>query len=129
MDGNEVKLVTFADNMTSFIRDIQSHITLLDIIKSFSRYSGLKMNQDKMEALLLGNYAPNNLNLGTIEIKISINILGLHSMYNISFFYKLNFESAPSLRNMFKGWGWRGLTVTGKIQLSPEIISTTEDFI
>ena len=64
MDGNEIKLVTFADDMTSFVRDIQSHITLLDVIKSFGRYSGLKMNQDKTEALSLGNYASNNLNLG-----------------------------------------------------------------
>ena len=28
------KLVTFVDDMTSFVRDKQSHITLLDVIKS-----------------------------------------------------------------------------------------------
>ena len=40
MDGNEVKLdVTFADDMTSFVRDKQSHITLPDVIKSFAIYS------------------------------------------------------------------------------------------
>ena len=51
MDGIhiEIKLVTFADDMISFVRDIQSHITLLDVIKSFGRYSGLKMNQDKTD--------------------------------------------------------------------------------
>ena len=48
MDGNEIKLVTFADDMTSFVRDKQSQITLLDVIKSFGRYSGL------MEAFYLG---------------------------------------------------------------------------
>ena len=84
--------------------NIQSNMILLDVIKSFGRYSGLKMNQDKTEALLLGNYAPNNLSLGTIEIKKSIKILGVHFMYNSSFFYKLNFESTEkSLRNMLKG--------------------------
>ena len=39
MDGNEIKLVTFANDMTSFIHDKQSHITLLGVIKSFGRYS------------------------------------------------------------------------------------------
>ena len=118
MDGNEIKLVTFANDMTSFVRDIQSHITLLDVIKTFGKYSGLKMNQDKTEALLLGNYAPNNLNLGTIEFKKSIKILGVHFTYNSSLFYKLNFEATEkSLRNMLKSWDWRGLTVIGKIQV------------
>ena len=87
VDGNKIKLVTFAD-VTSFVRDIQSHITLLDVIKSFGRYSGLKMNQDKTEALLLGNYAQNNLNLGTIEIKKSIKILGVHFTYSSSLLFR-----------------------------------------
>ena len=39
VDGNEIKLVTFADDMTSFVRDKQSHITLLRDVKSFGRYS------------------------------------------------------------------------------------------
>ena len=76
------------------------------------------MNQDKTEALLPGNYATNNLNLGTIEIK------KIHQNFRGSFhvqqfiFYKLNFESTEkSLRNMLKGCGWRGLTVIGKIQV------------
>ena len=47
MDRNEIKLVTFADDVTSFVRDKQSHITLLDVIKSYGRYSGLMINQDK----------------------------------------------------------------------------------
>ena len=53
VDGNEIKLVTFADDMTSFVRDKQSHITLLDVIKSFGRYSELMINQDKMKAFYL----------------------------------------------------------------------------
>ena len=76
MDGNEIKLVTYANNMTSFVCDKQSHITLLDVFKSFGRYSRLMINRDKMEALLLGNNVSNSLDLGKIEIKKSIKILG-----------------------------------------------------
>ena len=49
----EIKKVTFADDMTSFVRDKQSHITVLDVMKSFGKYSGLMINQDKMEAFYL----------------------------------------------------------------------------
>ena len=99
VDGNEIKLVTFADDMTSFVRDKQSRQTLLNVIKSFGRLAS-------------------SLELGTTEIKKSIKILGVHFTYNSLLFYKLNFESIEkSLRDMFKGWGWRGLTLLGKIQI------------
>ena len=67
--------------MTSFVRYKQSHITLLDVIKSFGRNSGLMINHDKTEALLLGNNASNSLDLGKIEIKKSIKILGVYFTY------------------------------------------------
>ena len=53
VDGNKIKLVTFANDMTSFLRDKQSRRTLLEVIKSFGRYLGLRINQDKMEAFVL----------------------------------------------------------------------------
>ena len=40
------------------------------------------INQDKMEALLLGNNTSNSLDLGKIEIKKSIKILGGYFTYN-----------------------------------------------
>ena len=118
VDGKEIKLVTFANNMKSFVCNKQSHITLLDVIKSFGRYSGLMINQEKMEALLLQNNASNSLDLETIEIKKTIKILGVHFTYNSLPFYKLNFETTEkSLRDMLKGGGWRGPTIIGKIQV------------
>ena len=53
MDGSEIKLVIFADDMTSFVRDKVSHCTLFDTIDLFSSYSGLKVNHEKTEMLLL----------------------------------------------------------------------------
>ena len=55
VDGNELKLVVFADDMTSFVRDKQSHLALFNTIKLFSAYSGLCINHYKTEILLLGN--------------------------------------------------------------------------
>ena len=55
VDGCEIKLVIFADDMTSFVRDKLSYHTLFETIDLFGTYSGLKVNHDKTEILLLGN--------------------------------------------------------------------------
>ena len=72
VDGNEIKLVTFADDMTSFVRDKLSHRTLFDTLKLFGTYSGLKtslkVNHDKTEIRLLGNMEINSSELGVNEI-------------------------------------------------------------
>ena len=47
VDGNEIKLVIFADDMTSFVRDKLSYRTLFDTLTLFSTYSGLKVNHEK----------------------------------------------------------------------------------
>ena len=139
--GSEIKLVTFADDMTSFVRDKFSHRTLFDTIDLFSTYSGLKVNHDKTEVLLLGNMEVNSSELGVNEISKAIKILGVHFTFNHALFYKLNFESIEkSLRGLLKGWSWRGLTLLGKIQVIksfaiPKIlyrvvlISNKEEFI
>ena len=118
VDGNEIELVTFADDMTSFVRDKLSHRTLFDTLKLFGTYSGLKVNHDKTEILLLGNMEINSSELGVNEISKVIKILGVNFTFNHSLFDKLNFESIEkSLRGLLKSWGWRGLTLLGKIQV------------
>ena len=118
VDCSEIKLVIFADDMTSFVRDKFSHRTLFDTIDLFSTYSGLKVNHDKTEILLLGNMEVNSSELGVNEISKVIKIIGVHFTFNHALFYKLNFESIEkSLRGLLKGWSWRGLTLLGKIQV------------
>ena len=104
--------------MTSFVRDKLSYRNLFDTIDLFSTYSGLKVNHDKTEILLLGNMDVNSSELGVNEISKVVKILGVHFTFNHSLFYKLNFESIEkSLRRLLKGWSWRGLTLLGKIQV------------
>ena len=118
VDRNEIKLVTFADDVTSFVCDKPSYRTLLNVIKLFGAYSGLKINHDRTEVLLLGNMEASSSELEVTEIKKSLRILGVHFTYNRSLFYKLNFESTEkSIRKFLRGWGWRGLTLLGKVQI------------
>ena len=118
VDGSEIKLVIFTDDMTSFVRDKLSYHTLFDTIDLFGTYSGLKVNHDKTEILLLGNMDVSCSELGVDEISQVIKILGVYFTFNHSLFYKLNFESIEkSLRGLLKGWSRRGLTLLGKIQV------------
>ena len=68
MDGNEIKLVIFADDMTSFVRDKLPHRTLFDTPTPFSTYSGLKVNHKKTEILSLRNMKVSSSELGVNEI-------------------------------------------------------------
>ena len=50
-------LVTFADDITTFVCNKPSHLTLIkfNVINLFGTYSGLKINHEKTEILLLSN--------------------------------------------------------------------------
>ena len=127
--------------MTSFVRDKQSHLALFNTINLFSTYSGLCINHDKTEILLLGNMEIKASELGVKEISKVVKILGVHFTHNPSLFYKMNFETIEkSLRESVKGWSWRGLTLLGRIQViksfaipkilyRASLISTKKDFI
>ena len=82
VDGNELKLVIFANDMTSFVRDTRSHLTLFNTINLFSSYSGLCTNHDKTEILLLGNKEIKASELGVKEIREVVKIIGVHFTYN-----------------------------------------------
>ena len=44
-----VKLSSFADDMTCFLKDKLSYIALFEILKSFEELSGLKVNHEKSD--------------------------------------------------------------------------------
>ena len=118
--GNEIKLVIFADDMTTFVRDKQSYLTLFNVVNLFGIHTGLKINHDKTESLLLGNLkeSASSLELDVCEFKRYVKILGVYFTYNTALFHKLNFESVEkSLKELLKGWSWRGLTLIGKVQI------------
>ena len=84
--GNEIKLAMFADDMTSFVRDKMSCLALFETLKLFGTYSGLKINHDKTEILLLGDMEASCSELGVKEIGKAIKILGVNFTYNYSLF-------------------------------------------
>ena len=59
-----IKLVNFADDITTFVSDKSSFFNLMDSVKHFSRYSGLNMNREKIEILPLGNMELHHNDMG-----------------------------------------------------------------
>ena len=54
--GNEEpRLSLFADNLTGFLKDNLSLANFLKLIEDYGICSGLKINHDKSEIMLLGN--------------------------------------------------------------------------
>ena len=99
IDGKELKLVTFADDMTSFVRDKPSLFYLFKVIEQFSKYSGLRVNHEKTEIVSLGNMKLDHQELRVEEISRVIKILGVFFFTcDHQLFFKMNFESIGHFR-------------------------------
>ena len=53
VDGQEIKLGLFADDLTGFLKNDKSLIKFLELVLLFGKCSGLVINHDKSEILLL----------------------------------------------------------------------------
>ena len=62
IENNELKMTTYADNVSYFMKDDTSAMMFLEKIEAFSKVSGLAVNRSKSECLLL-----------SFEIEISSN--------------------------------------------------------
>ena len=115
-----VKLSLFADDMTCFIKDSSSYTNLFVTLKTFGECSGLKINNEKTEALALGNGRslwegphsdlPNLCN--------TIKILGVYFGYDAKQRDELNFRNIlKSLKKRINLWKRRGLSLLSRIQI------------
>ena len=122
VDGEEIKLELFADDLTAFLLNDNSLLKFFELLKSFGECSGLKINHDKSEIMLLGDYAhSSSLNhslFKSVKIKASVKILGIHFTYDYRIKQKMNFdELINSIKDKLRIWRWRDLTIIGRIQI------------
>ena len=131
VDGQEIKLGLFADDLPWFLKNDKSLIKFLELVLLFGKCSGLVINHNKSEILLLGNSfpAPPNLDhtpLKDVKIKISVKILGVYFTYDHRLRRKLNFdEITKTIKDKLRIWKWRDLTIIGRIQLVKTFIIPT----
>ena len=120
VDNEEIKVSLFADDLTGFLKDDLSLTNFLKLIEDYGTCSGLKVNHEKTELLLLGNLActVHEAVLNITKIKRSVKILGVHFTYDIQAKQKLNInELISSIQLKLRIWRWRDLTIIGRIQI------------
>jgi hypothetical protein len=82
--GNtEIKLVQMADDTTTFIEDENSLEHILNILKTFENYAGLRLNKQKTEAMWIGRNV-NNVN-EPLGIKWVKHVRALRSIFLIRY--------------------------------------------
>ena len=97
VEDEEIKLCSFADDLTTFLRDVSSYKNLVESLNRFEQCS---------------------VELGISKIEIPIKILGIHWTYNQQERDKLNFYNLlESIKKQLTFWKWRYLTIIGKIQI------------
>ena len=121
VDGKEIKLGLFADDLTAFLLNDLFLLKFLEVLESFGECSGLKINTDKSEIMVLGDCTNTSLNhnlFTTLKVKSSVKILGIHFTYDNRIKQKLNFDALiNSIKEKLKIWRWRDLTIIGRIQI------------
>ena len=90
----EIKLEMFADDVTAFLRNTRSFVALLHTADLFSKCSGLEINPEKTECMVLVNHVSSMVTTVSknIRMKDTIKILGVYFTYNDSQRKTLNFE-------------------------------------
>ena len=91
VDNEEIKLGLFADDLTGFLKNDFSVINFLKLIEDYGSCSGLEINHDKSEILLLGNRAyilqESNVvpeNIHNIKVKKSVKVIGMYTSLMLS---------------------------------------------
>jgi len=80
--GETTKLSLFADDMTCFVRDKESYASLFAILESFGSCSGLRVNHEKTEILVLGNSILHEKDFNNHRFCDIFKILGVYFGYD-----------------------------------------------
>ncbi|KAL9989421.1 hypothetical protein ACROYT_G003968 [Oculina patagonica] len=126
VDEKEIKLTSFADDLTTFLKDIDSLHKLMHKLKLFGSCSGLKPNIAKTEVLRLGPSQKDVDIYSILNIPKPLEppkILGVYFTYDNRLRDRLNFENhIKSVKKLLAQWRRRNLTILGKIQVIKSLI-------
>ena len=88
------------------------------LLENFGNISGLKINEEKMEAYWLGSLHATPEDIGISIVNKAMKILGIYFTYDRQKYQELNFESIiESIKKSINLWNWRNLTLLGRIQI------------
>ena len=118
LPGGDAKESALADDLTCFPINEKEIKEVFKIIQEFTKISGLEVNKDKSELMLIGKWKLEEIeNLG-LEIVDTMKITGVHfgKLASRPKTNKLNFESMiRGVENNLQKWKCRILSVLGRV--------------
>ena len=117
--GEELKVLQYADDTNGILADIKSAKLFLKTIEEFAKFSGLRINKDKSEAMWLGSMRDSKKKpFGISWPNEPMKILGIFISYDSQASYDKNTsEKIKEIKQIIHLWNYRNLTLLGKIQI------------
>ncbi len=116
--SQEIKVTLYADDLTIMLSDFNSVAETLNLLRKFRICSGLSINLDKTEGMLIGPWRrlrqdlPSNIKWTNGPIKL----LGIYLSSDPNETIVLNFQSKiDALLRQLHWWKARDLTLTGRV--------------
>lgn len=127
VQGKSFHISQYADDSTFFVCDLESVSTLLAILTSLAKVSGLQVNLHKSHLLLLGNHLhPPTTNEG-IQVVHKIKILGVFFQNRTTEEeqYVLDYQNQlAKIQGICQTWASRSLSLKGKVTLINYLMSS-----
>uniref|UniRef100_A0A669EBX3 Reverse transcriptase domain-containing protein n=1 Tax=Oreochromis niloticus TaxID=8128 RepID=A0A669EBX3_ORENI len=115
--GKELSISQLADDTTIFLNNLNEIPKILQIIETFSKASGLKLNLNKCEILPLKDCTISNT--FNIPVKSTVKYLGVYITKNKNDLDNLNiWEKIQICRTHLNNWAQRDLSILGRIFLT-----------
>lgn len=125
---NEVKLTSFADDATYFLKDRDAAECLLRVIASFSKVSGLEINKTKSECLILDfemGLDSNDSKFCGIPIVENLRILGhFFGKSKIVCDYQNFYSKLSKYDRLIAMWKQRDMTIIGRNLLINSLLNS-----
>ena len=120
--GFEFKLLSFADDVSYFLQDLDSVKELQHLLEYSQQYTSLKINYEKSEICRVGSKkgairAFSNLSSVNL-LNEAVKILSCHYSYNKELAEERNFvKIVTGVQKVLNLWSMRGLSLLGKVQI------------
>ena len=118
-ENHVYKVTQYDDDTTITVRDLESVAHALNIISDFGDVSGLKLNRDKCEGILLGGLKNSVHELHGIKFSNEpVRCLGIHIGHNVIKCNELNWlPKVKKIESLLEVWKTRNLTLFGKVMV------------
>lgn len=122
INGVEVKVSLYADDMTIFLRNERSLAACLSILDEFRIASGLEINFNKTKMMWIGAWKNRRDSCNGIQAEVELKILGTKFSATKNC-YKDNMESVKEkITRVINSWNQRSLTIKGRITIAKSLI-------